>query len=94
MRSLPVSLIDDLVDQAVGHGLLGGHEVVALARGGDLLDAPAGVVRQNGVQALFDDLQPFQVDGHVGDLALRPGGRLMDHDLRVRQREALALRAG
>ena len=37
---------------------------------------------------------PLQVDGHVGDLALGPGGGLVDHDLRIGQRQALALGAG
>ena len=35
--ALPV--VDDLVDDAVFQGLLGGHEVVALGVGGDLLQA-------------------------------------------------------
>ena len=63
--------------------------------GGDLLNGLPGVVRQNAVQLLLDVSQHvLSVDGHIGDLALRPGGGLMDHDLRVGQRQALALGAG
>ena len=35
----------------------------------------------------------LHIDLHVRHLALRTGGRLMDHDLGVRERDALALRA-
>ena len=40
------------------------------------------------------ELQPLQVNGHVGDLTLSAGGGLVDHDFRVGQRHALALGAG
>ena len=89
-----LSRINDLVNQAVLLSLLGGHEIVALAVGCNHFQRLTGVVRQNVVHALFDNLQALQVDGHIGDLSLSAGGGLMDHDLRVGQSQALALGAG
>ena len=56
--------------------------------------ALAGVLGQDAVHPLLDHLQPLQVDGHVGDLALGAGGGLVDHDLRVGQGQTLALGPG
>ena len=87
-------LIENLVDQPVLDSLLRGHEVIALAVGVNGLERLAGVLGQDARHALLDDLETLEVKRHVRDLTLRAGGRLMDHDLSVRQRIALALCAG
>ena len=51
------------------------------------------LAREDLVHPLLDDLQTLEMDGHIGDLALGAGGGLMDHDLRVGQRQTLALGA-
>src|SRR4051794_6234729 len=86
-------LLDDPVDDPVLLGLLRGHEVVALGVLGDLLDRLARVLGDDLVELLaqLDDLAG--VDLNVGGLALETRGDLVDQDLRVGQRHALALRA-
>ncbi len=83
---------DHAVDDAVLLRLLGGHEVVALGVAPDLLVVLAGVLGEDVVQALahVDDL--LGVDLDVRRLALEAGADLVDQDLGVRQRHALALR--
>src|SRR5690554_3477387 len=80
-----------LVDQIVVASLIGRHEVVAIGVALELLEALAGVMRQDAVETLaqLDDL--FGVDLDVRGLALEAAQRLVDHDARVRQRVALAL---
>src|SRR4029077_19637806 len=84
---------DDLVDETVLDGLLAGEKEVAVGVLLDLLEALPGVLYQDVVHLLTepDDLPRLDVD--VGRLALHAPERLVDHDARVRQREALALRA-
>src|SRR5437764_135267 len=93
-RLLFRDLHDDLVDEAEVLGLLGGEVTVALGLALDALQRLAGVHGEDLVEAvpLLHDLGGLDLD--VADLAadLPPG--LVDHDLRVRQREALALAAG
>ena len=89
-----LALIDHLVHDAVFLRLLGREEMVALAVAGDLFNGSAGVLRQNFIQTALHIRDALGVDLDIRDLTLRAAGRLMDHDLRVRQREALALRAG
>ena len=89
-----LALIDHLIHNAVFLRLLGREEMVALAVAGDLFNGSAGVLRQNFIQAALHIRDALGVDLDIRDLTLRAAGRLMDHDLRVRQGEALALRAG
>src|SRR3954447_19665106 len=86
-------LRDDPVDDSVLLGLLRGHEVVALGVLADLLDRLARVLGDDLVELLaqLDDLAGVDLD--VGGLALESRGDLVDQDLRVGQRHALALRA-
>ena len=86
-------LIEYLVDQAVCNRLVCGHEVIALAVSRHGLNRLAGIFGQDFVHALLDDLKALQMDRHISDLTLRAGRRLMDHDLSIRQRVALALSA-
>src|SRR3954451_6890781 len=91
--SLAVARRHHGVDQPVLDGLLGGHEAGAAGFAQHLVDVLAGMAR--------DDLR--HSPGHVEDLAggdldvrgraAEAAGALVDHDLRVRQRVALAGRA-
>jgi hypothetical protein len=85
---------DNLVDQAVVLGLVGRQEVVALGVALDLLQRLAGAFGQDLVQDWPWSSGCRGVDLDVGRLALHAAQRLVDHDLRVGQREALALLAG
>ena len=73
--------------------LFGAHEVVALGVLRDLLQRLARVLGEDLVEALahVDDL--LGVDLDVRGLALEGGGDLVDQDLGVGQRHALALGA-
>src|SRR5512137_2426277 len=91
-RARFAALLQHGVDQAVGGGLLAGHEIVAIGVGLDPVDRLAGVLRQDGVQAVpgVEDLAGVDLD--VRRLALEAAERLVDHHARVRQAETLALR--
>src|SRR3954469_3272501 len=94
--SSPESLLvlrDYSVDEPVFLRLFGAHEVVALGISGHLFQVLAAVVGQDLVKAVahVDDL--LGVDLDVGGLSLEGRGDLVDEDLRVRQRHALARRA-
>src|SRR5579875_554465 len=89
-RSPRLVLRDHPIDDAILLGLVRAHEVVALGVLTHLLEVFAGVLGDDLVQAPahVDDL--FRVDLDVGRLALEARGHLVDEDLRVRQRHALA----
>src|SRR3954469_24473987 len=84
---------DHLVDQVVVLCFLSGHEVVALGVARDLFQLLAGVLGQDLVQpaAHVDDLLCMDLD--VRRLPLEARGDLMDKNLRVGKRKALALGA-
>ena len=83
---------DDLVDQPVASGLLGGHEVVALGVVVDLLRAAPRVLRQHLLHPPLQGQDLAGPDLDVGGLALEARRvALVDHDLRVGQRQPLAL---
>src|SRR3954451_8249315 len=86
-------LRDHAIDYAVLRGLLGGHEVIALGIGANLLVGLPGVIGNDSIQALayIDDL--LGVDLDVSGLTLEARTDLVDEDLGVGQRHALALRA-
>src|SRR3954470_13570779 len=86
-------LRDHAIDYAVLRGLLGGHEVIALGIGANLLVGLPGVIGNDSIQALayIDDL--LGVDLDVSGLTLEARADLVDEDLGVGQRHALALRA-
>src|SRR5262245_39967267 len=85
-----IALGIDLVDDAIGLGLLGRHEVVAIRIPGDLLLVLAGVPGQDPVQALGQLLQLPDLDEHVRGVAPESRRTLMDHDPAVGQRVPLA----
>ena len=71
-----------------------GHEVVAVGVGGDALERLAAVVGEDLLDALLQVEHLAGADLDVGGLAAELAGPdLVDQDLRVRQRGALALRA-
>ena len=82
------------VDQAEGQCFLGRHKVVTLTGSSDFFHALAGILRQDPVHAGFDGFQTLQMNGHIRDLALGTGRRLMDHDFRIGQSHTLALCTG
>src|SRR3954466_8405400 len=90
---IPSVAEDDLVDEAVLRGLIGLEEAVALHVGVDTLLGLPGVVGIDLVHALAGLEDLLRVDLDVRRLAFESGRRLVDEDARVRQREALALRA-
>src|SRR5262245_54990258 len=88
------TLGNDLVHQAESLGFFWGHEPVALHGIFDGLQVLASVPDVDLVEAIprFQDL--FGMDLDVRGLALEAARRLMDHDVRMRQAEAFALRSG
>src|SRR3990172_3935722 len=74
-----------LVQQAVRLGLLGAHVEVPLRVAGDPVHVLAGVLGQDLVHdlAVLEDFLGLNLD--VGDLAAHHAGRLVHHDLGVRQ---------
>src|SRR6185503_21037337 len=84
-------LRDHAIDYAVLRCLFGGHEVIALGIGANLVVGLPGVVGNDSIQALanIDDL--LGVDLDVSGLTLEAGAHLVDEDLGVGQRHALAL---
>src|SRR5690606_13083145 len=81
--------LQDLVHQAVGPGLGGALEIVAPGVAGDRLDALAGVLGQDLVQARTHAQDLARVDVDVRGLALEAAQRLVDHHPRIGQRIAL-----
>ena len=82
--------MDHFVHQAVGFGLLGGHEVVAVAILLDLFDGAAGVLGDDGVEPLFELEHVFDPDLHVAGGAFSAAEHLVNHDIRIRQRITFA----
>src|SRR5258708_24455128 len=86
---------EDIVDEAVLLGLLGGKDLVALDVVRDLLHGLAAVPGQDRLELLTD---PHDLSGLDLDVAGLPvgtlGGRLVDQDPGVRQRGPLALCTG
>ena len=81
---------DDAVDDVVLLGLFGAHEVVAIGVLRDLLERLARVVGDDLVEPAADVDDLAGVDLDVGGLALEAAGDLVDQDLGVGQRHALA----
>src|SRR3954451_418817 len=86
-------LRDHPVNDAVFLGLFGRHEVVALRVGADLGVVLLGVLGDDLVQALTDVDDLLGVDLDIRRLALEAGRHLVDENLGVGQRHALALGA-
>src|SRR5437773_1197114 len=84
---------DDVVDEPVLLRSLGGQEVVTLGVLRHLLHLLSCVTRKDLVQLLARAKDLLGVDLDVSRLALHSSPRLVDEDVRVRQRIALALRA-
>ena len=86
----------DRVDQAVRQRPLGVEvQVVALGVADDLLERPARSAREDAVDLRLHLLQPVEVQrGGRGRLPACPLRRLVDHDPRVREREAASCARG
>src|SRR6478752_1879674 len=84
---------DDLVDDPVRLGLLGGEDRVPLDVGTDLLLRLTGVTRQDRLQQAAHAQDLVGLDLQVRDLPLALTGGLVDQYARVLQRESLALGA-
>src|SRR3954451_20298588 len=84
---------DHPIDDAVLRRLFRAHEVIALGIAPDLVVFLPGVVGDDAVEALADVDDLLGVDLDVGGLTLEARADLVDEDLRVWQRHALALRA-
>src|SRR5712692_1875046 len=84
---------EDLVDQSVGLRLLRAHEAIAVHVALDLLDVLTGMARDDLHELVDEGLELLHLDEHVGCVTAESAGALMDHDPRIRQRIALALRA-
>ncbi|CDN42670.1 hypothetical protein BN871_BS_00270 [Paenibacillus sp. P22] len=82
---------NNLVDQTVCLGFVRAHEVVAVRIPVDLLVRLSCAVDIDLVQLLLGLENPVRVDLDVRGLASNAAQRLMDHDLAVGKREALAL---
>uniref|UniRef100_J1RKZ5 Prolipoprotein diacylglyceryltransferase n=1 Tax=Streptomyces auratus AGR0001 TaxID=1160718 RepID=J1RKZ5_9ACTN len=83
-----------VVDQAVLLGLIGGEPAVAVRVLGDPLDGLTGVEGRELRHPLLGVQQPLGVDLDVRRGTRQARGGLVDEDLGVRQREALARGAG
>lgn len=84
----------DLVNDAVGHGLGRAHEIIPFRVVFDLLDAFPGVVGEDEVKLLPQADNFPGVDVNVRGLALEAAHGLVDEDAAVGQGEALARRPG
>src|SRR3954468_18509323 len=86
----PSVLRDHPVNDAVLLRLFARHEVVAFGIGAHLFVVLTGVLGDDVVQALTDVDDLLGVDLDVRGLSLEARGDLVDEDLRVGQRHALA----
>ena len=85
---------EHVVDDAVVLGLLGGHVEIAVGVLGDALDAAGRCAAARISLSTVAGLEDFLgLDFDVGDLAADLPVGLVDHDLGMRQGEALALGA-
>src|SRR5271166_6627182 len=84
---------DDLVDQAVLDGLVRGHHEVAVRVLGDLVNLLPGVRGHHLVEQVAHPQDLAGLDLDVRRLPADAAPGLVQHDPRVRQREALALGA-
>src|SRR5688572_16218183 len=86
---------DDVIDNPVFLPLVRRHDVVPFGILLDPLERLPGVVHQDLVQPLAHAQDFPGMDVDVGRLTRQPlHERLVDHDPRIGQREALALRPG
>lgn len=79
-----------MVDEAVLDRLLRSHEAVAVDVLHDLLDRLTGVDGDQLGHTAGEGQHLLRLDLDVGRRAAKPGGALVDHELRVREGEALA----
>jgi hypothetical protein len=89
-----LSLIDDLVNEAVFLGFLGSEEMISLAVTGNGLHILAGVLSQDGIEPLLHIQDTTGLDLDIRSLTLGTAQRLVDHDLGIGKGNALALGAG
>lgn len=84
---------DDFVDEAVLHGFVCAHEVVAFSVGFNGFCWLAGVFGEDLVELVLGFEDAFGVDLNVCCLSLHAAQDLVDHDLRVWKGEAFAFGA-
>lgn len=87
-------LRDDLIDDPIGLGLLGGHEVVAVGIVLDRFDRLAGVLGQNAVDLVLGLENMFSANLNVDCLAFGAAHDLVDEDFRIWECQPLARRSG
>src|SRR3954469_2927712 len=92
-QRLPRERVDG-VDDAIVLGFLGRHEKVPVGVPLDLLQRLAGVLREDLVVALDEELPFLHLDDRIRGVAAEPPRALVDHHPAVRQRVPLALRPG
>lgn len=95
MGAVISALCEDHIDHAKVQGLRSRHKMVSVHRLIDLLNTMAGVFCQNGIQPLLDLLDMLCPDLDIAGCPLETlamYSRLMDHDLRMRQRHPFAPR--
>src|SRR5216684_6017900 len=85
--------LHDLVNEAELLCLVRRQKPVALDRVDDRLERLAGVFDVDFVESRAQPQDLTRLDLDVGGLTLGPARGLVDHDVRIRQREALALGA-
>src|ERR1700722_4512543 len=88
-----LSCADHFVDNAVGRGLGGAHNEIAVGVAGHFLDRLAGVGRHHLVEQVPHTQDLLGLDLYVRGLARRTAVGLMDEDAGVREGVALALSA-
>src|SRR3990167_11226088 len=86
--------VDDLVDEAVLLRLVRRHEVVPVGVFLDFVERLAGVLDEQLVDLLAQPQDLAGLDRDVGRRTLHPAPRLVDHDPRGREGEALARSTG
>lgn len=85
---------EDVVDEAIVFRHLGCHEIIAFGVVFDGFEGLSAVLGKDAVQffAQAEDLSRMDLD--LGRLSLYAAQRLMDHDIRMREGIAFALRTG
>ena len=80
-----------LVHEAVGFGLFGSHEIVAVRVFLDLFYRAPAMLGDDAVDAVLELEHVAHADLDIAGRAFGPAQQLVDHDVRVGQRVALAL---
>ena len=93
-KLLILGINEHLIDHAILLSLRGDHPIIAIGISLNAFEGLTGVVGDDSIEFLlkFEDLSSGDLD--IRGLTLDATHRLMDHNTRVRESEALALLAG